>query len=118
MNIFKKPEIMDAIISLRPGAHFAMNGEEYSGIIWYDQEQTQPTEDEVNAKLTVLQAAYEANEYKRKRLPHAHNTSGNTYPSISDQLDMLWHSMHNDEIPKAEAFYNAILNVKNTHPKS
>jgi hypothetical protein len=118
MNIFKKPEIMDAILSLKPGAHVAMNGQEYSGIIWYDQEQTQPTEAEVNAELEVLMAAYEANEYKRNRQPHPHNTLGNTYPVLSDQLDMLWHSMDTGEIPKSEAFYNAILNVKNTHPKS
>jgi hypothetical protein len=40
------------------------------------------------------------------------------YPSITDQLDMLWHAMNNNEIPKANTFYTAIQTVKNAHPKS
>jgi len=40
------------------------------------------------------------------------------YPSITDQLDMLWHAMDNNEIPRANTFYTAIQTVKNAHPKS
>lgn len=37
----------------------------------------------------------------------------NEYPSISDQLDMLWHAMDKDEIPgKGGEWYNTILEVK------
>jgi len=39
------------------------------------------------------------------------------YPSIGDQLDMLWHSMDSGEIPKSLAFYNAIKTVKDKYPK-
>lgn len=42
--------------------------------------------------------------------------SGN-YPSIREQLDMLWHSMDNGEIPKASEFYTAIKAVKDQFPK-
>lgn len=42
----------------------------------------------------------------------------NEYPSISDQLDMLWHSMDKGEIPgKGIPWYNAIKVVKETYPK-
>lgn len=39
-----------------------------------------------------------------------------SYPSIGEQLDMLWHAMDRGEIPKAAAFYNRILAVKQALP--
>jgi hypothetical protein len=39
------------------------------------------------------------------------------YPSIAEQLDMLWHAMHTDTIPKAEPFYTTIKLVKDAYPK-
>ena len=47
--------IMDAIQALKPGAECLVRGDTYSGIEWLDKNQTQPTEDEVNAKVTELQ---------------------------------------------------------------
>ena len=46
--------IMDAIQALKPGAECLVRGDTYSGIEWLDKNQTQPTEDEVNAKVTEL----------------------------------------------------------------
>ena len=44
----------------------------------------------------------------------------NAYPSIGDQLDMLWHSI--DQNPKLKSeyfeFYEAIKAVKVKHPKN
>jgi hypothetical protein len=34
------------------------------------------------------------------------------YPSIEDQLDMLWHGMNNDETKRLEPFYSAIKLIK------
>lgn len=39
------------------------------------------------------------------------------YPSIEDQLDMLWHGMNNGDIPKMEPFYSTIAEVKAKYPK-
>lgn len=40
------------------------------------------------------------------------------YPSVGDQLDMLWHMMDNETIPgKGSEWYNTILSVKTAHPK-
>ena len=38
------------------------------------------------------------------------------YPDIGDQLDMLWHAMDNDELPRIEPFYSEIQNVKSQYP--
>ena len=46
--------IMDAIQALKPGAECIIRGDTYSGIEWLDKSQTQPTEDEVNLKVTEL----------------------------------------------------------------
>lgn len=38
------------------------------------------------------------------------------YPSIGEQLDMLWHAMDRGEIPKATDFYERIKLVKDMVP--
>ena len=39
------------------------------------------------------------------------------YPSIPDQLDMLWHAMDTGEIPKSQIFYSINKSVKDKYPK-
>lgn len=38
------------------------------------------------------------------------------YPSIVDQLDMLWHGMDLDPSKRIEPFYSEILKIKTNHP--
>lgn len=40
------------------------------------------------------------------------------YPSVQEQLDMLWHAMDSGVLNKVDAFYNAIKLVKEAVPKS
>lgn len=40
------------------------------------------------------------------------------YPTLDEQLDMLWHSMDTGEIQKSNAFYDAIKTVKDKYPKT
>ena len=41
------------------------------------------------------------------------------YPSIADQLDMIWHSINNNEpIDKNSPFFISLKNVKDKHPKA
>ena len=88
-----------AIESLRPGARWKLTGEE---VEWLDQNQTQPTDDEIHAEVTRLQADYEAKEYQRKRAAE--------YPSIPDQLDTLYHGGY-------DAWKATIQAVKDKYPK-
>lgn len=39
------------------------------------------------------------------------------YPSITDQLDALWHAMDKGLLPKVPDFYEPIAAVKAAHPK-
>jgi len=55
----------------------------------------------------TVQAYIAANEYKSLR----------QYPSIGDQLDMLWHAIDNGTLNKTSDFYTAIKAVKDAHPK-
>ena len=49
-----KHDITDAIMSLKPGAHWVLRGTSYSGLEWLDSAQTKPTEIEVTNRLTEL----------------------------------------------------------------
>lgn len=90
-----------AILSLRPNAEFLVRGET---VEWLDSNTTQPTDAEINAEVTRLQAEYDAKAYQRSRQPE--------YPDIGDQLDDLF---------KAGAFSDdmtaKIQAVKNKYPK-
>jgi hypothetical protein len=40
------------------------------------------------------------------------------YPSLQDQLDMLWHGMNNGTMEKVEPFYSSIKAVKDKYPRT
>ena len=52
-----KYDITHAIQALKPGAQWSLNGDNYSGLTWLDTKQTQPTETEVNSKISALDNA-------------------------------------------------------------
>ena len=91
-----------ALITLRPKAIWTLNGSDYSGLDWRDTEQTKPTEAEITAEVTRLQAEYVSNEYQRQRAA--------AYPSIADQLDTIYHS-------GIDAWKATITAVKEEFPK-
>ena len=72
---------IDALLSLRPGAEWVLRGDDLE---WLDTKQTQPTEAEIQAEITRLQAEYDAKAYARSRAAE--------YPAIGDQLDALFHA--------------------------
>ena len=89
----------DALQSLRPNAQWVLRGDV---VEWMDTEQTQPTEAEIQAEITRLQAEYDANEYQRQR--------ASAYPSIADQLDKIYHE-------GIDAWKAQIAAVKQEYPK-
>ena len=92
----------DAILSLRPNAEFVVRGET---IEWLSPEISQPTESEIQAEITRLQAEYDANEYQRQR--------ATVYPSIQEQLDMQYW----DKVNGTTTWQDAIAKVKTDIPK-
>ena len=71
----------EALAKLKPNAKWTMRGDD---ITWEDENQTQPTEEELVAKTKELEADYNAKQYQRDRAV--------AYPSIQDQLDKIYHS--------------------------
>ena len=90
-----------ALKSLRPTSEWIMRDGELE---WLDTKNSQPTDAEINAEITRLQADYDAKAYQRSRQPE--------YPDIGDQLDDLF---------KAGAFSDdmtaKIQAVKDKYPK-
>jgi hypothetical protein len=103
--------IIEAILKINPNAIVNVRGSDINTceIEWLEGTTPIPVAD-IEAKMTELQAEYDANQYQRDRV----------YPSIGDQLDMLWHSI--DQNPKLKSeyfeFYEAIKAVKVKHPKN
>ena len=52
-----KHDIPSALQSLKPEAEWVLRGSDYSGLEWMDSSKTQPTETEVNSKISELDAA-------------------------------------------------------------
>lgn len=94
--MIKKP---DALLSLRPGAQWVFRGDDLE---WLDTEQTRPTDAEIAAEITRLQAEYDAKQYARNRAKE--------YPSYADQFDTIFH----DGI---DAWKAQIQAVKDKYPK-
>ena len=51
-----KITIVEALIALKPKAQFILRGDTYAGLEWLDKTQTKPTEEELNNKITELNA--------------------------------------------------------------
>ena len=62
-----KITIVEALIALKPKAQFILRGDTYAGLEWLDETQTKPTEDEINAKITELEAAEPARQVREIR---------------------------------------------------
>ncbi len=93
----------EALNALKPNAIWSITGDDtYANITWIDTEQTKPTESEVTTKVNELQAAYNAQEYARKRKAE--------YPSIADQLDDIYHN-------GIDAWKATIKATKDKYPK-
>ena len=96
-----------ALQSLTPNAEWVLRGDDLE---WLDTTQTQPTDAEIQAEVTRLQAIYDNNQYQRDR----------QYASTGDQLDVLWHSIDAGEFgdtAKQSEFYIANKAVKDANPK-
>ena len=101
--------IIEAIFKINPNAEVSVNADDINQITWHNGTTPIPKAD-IEAKMVELQAEYDANQYQRDRV----------YPSIGDQLDMLWHSIDQNSALKSQYFdfYEAIKAVKVKFPKN
>ena len=105
-------DIISAIVALDPNAQASVNAEDINQITWHDGNPNDITVAQIQTKQAELQTAYDAKAYARTR--------ANAYPSIGDQLDMLWHAIDGDATLKSDYadFHTAIKAVKDANPKS
>ncbi|MDC6476108.1 hypothetical protein PQZ72_02395 [Candidatus Pelagibacter sp.] len=103
--------ITEAILKINPNAQMSVRGTDINTceIEWHNGTTPIPKAD-IEAKMVEVQADYDAKQYQRDRV----------YPSIGDQLDMLWHSIDEDPTLKSKyfTFYEAIKSVKVKNPKN
>ena len=62
-----KYDFTAALQILKPEAQWTLYGSEYSGLEWFDEIQTKPTEEELNAKVAELNAAEPFNLLRQER---------------------------------------------------
>jgi hypothetical protein len=98
-----------ALLSLRPGAEWTLNGDTYEGLVWLDTVQQKPTLEEINEEIERLTIEFNSKQYQRDRAVN--------YPNVKEQLDMIWHAINQDKLDKTSDFYLALKSVKDTHPK-
>ena len=103
-----KPDCFEAVKTLVGGK---LGGPTHGPIskFVFDDGQTPPTEETIQAKLIELQADYDAKKYQRDRQPE--------YPAIGDQLDMLFHAIDAGKVDKTSDFYKSLKAVKDKYPK-
>ncbi|MCH2507433.1 MAG: hypothetical protein MK035_03005 [Dehalococcoidia bacterium] len=98
--------IHDAVPSLRPNSEWSITSDDNINhvLIWYDtNEETEPTQAEIDAEVIRLQAEYDAQEYARKRQAE--------YPPWNEQLDKIFH----DGVAKWKS--EMVQPVKDKYPK-
>jgi hypothetical protein len=96
-------DLTKAILSLRPGSVWSLDGESYDGLWWSNEnELPPPTEEELQAEGERLQQEYESKQYQRDR--------ASAYPPIREQLDTLYHQGY-------DGWKATIDEVKNKYPK-
>ena len=91
----------DAISSLRPDSEWVRRGEELE---WLDTTQTQPTDAEITAEITRLQAEYDSQEYARNRKAE--------YDQLN-QFEMIF----DDDRDGTTTWVDTINEIKGRHPK-
>lgn len=103
----KRPTVENALHALRPDARWSVvygeTDDDYE-VVWADDEQTEPTAEEISAELARLAKAWAAEEYRVLRRP--------LYPRVEEQLDDLFHA--GAFSPEMMARIQA---VKDAHPK-
>ena len=98
--------IIEAILKINPSAEVTVRGDDINTceIEWHNGTTPIPVAD-IEAKMTELQAEYDANQYQRDR--------ATAYPTIQDQLDMQYW----DNVNGTTNWEDAIAKVKSDNPK-
>ena len=96
--------LSEAIKKINPNAKYTYQNEDINSIQWLEGTTPIPVAD-IEAKMTELQAEYDAKQYQRER--------ATAYPSIQEQLDLQYW----DKVNGTTNWEDAIAKVKSDNPK-
>ncbi len=103
------PTHYDAIQDLVPNAEVGVTTKGDQVIIHWLDEREQPTDEAIQAKLTELQAEYDAKSYARERQKN--------FPNEHDLLIALWEKVMEDRSESADVLQAIRQQVKQDNPK-
>lgn len=98
--------VLDVLKKFYPNSHYTINGEDdYSSLVWISTQIPKPTQDEISALKEEMSYI---------------NVRCLAYPSIQEQLDLLWHDINNnpDIQTMFPSFYQKIKGIKDMAPKT
>jgi len=78
------PQITQALKELAPGAEFTVYGENYSDIVWYSTNISEPTEEALNQQLATDAANAPLNACKQQATQLLYATDWTTIADVSD----------------------------------
>ena len=97
-------DIINSIKAINPTAQVSVNADDINQITWHNGTKPIPA-NEILAKQRILKLEYEGAKYQRDRAKQ--------YPSIADQLDMLYW----DKTNGTDNWQQAIKRIKQKNPK-
>lgn len=103
--ILDKEKTMNAILAINPDAQVSWLGEDTESIVWHDGT-TKISDSELQAKITEMDAEYDAQAYSRAR--------ASEYPDFREYLDGI---VKGDEAQK-QKYIDDCLAVKAKYPKN
>ena len=92
---------VEALLSLKPNAEWTLTGDV---LTWMDDVQTQPTDSEIDAEVTRLQAVYDSQLYARTRKAKY---------DLLNQDEMRY----DDLVNNTTTWRDGIAAIKAAHPK-
>jgi len=96
--------IIKSILAINPKAQVSVSGDDINQVTWENGTKPIPA-NEILAKQRILQLEYEGAKYQRDRAKQ--------YPSIADQLDMLYW----DKANGTDNWQQTIKRIKQKNPK-
>jgi len=103
----EQPTVTQAVLALAPNAEFSLDTDgdgNWTITNWYSDDIDQPSNSDIEAKLTELQAEYDAKDWERNRQAE--------YPSLQDCIHALLDG--GDTLTDLQAARQA---VKDAYPK-
>ena len=109
-------DIIKSIIAVRKEQdgqrpRVTVDEDDITKITWHDDNPTSITNQQILDKQVELKAEYDAKQYQRDR---TEKPEAGGYPSIGDQLDMLWH----DKKDGTTTWEDAVQATKDKYPKT